>query len=436
MANTYYDSQLTAAEIEEVLEAIKGILTSANNGKVLAISNGKFVARSVQWGGGGSAVLEPLSVTVNGDYYPEAGVDGFDEVHVSVSGGGGGGSGKYKELTPLHFDLNTGYVGSSVWTYQQPSQCYSDVYYLQNGKHYLMHLGGTIGNRFRNAFFSTDPALATSNIQGTGYRDQTEPSAYEIGSNYSFLVTPASDGYFAITKTNQGVAGIKTYMFEFDESATSEYDLIQKTITSNGTYIAENENADGYSIVAVDVPPPTQQDLSIVDNGIYYPGIGYGGIRSVLVNVPQAASSPYFGTDAPASALGSDGDYYYQSLSDANETNMEDVQFNGYTSQNYIGHEFISDIPITIVGARYYKYSIGNQGAGFEFLIGDLNSILYTSETFYSPSEAGVFTCMFNNPITLPAGRYIIKRHNLSSTSIISFSILASHSFISSFGHP
>ena len=50
MANTYYDSQLTAEEIEEVLEAINGILSSANNGKVLAINNGKIEARSVQWG--------------------------------------------------------------------------------------------------------------------------------------------------------------------------------------------------------------------------------------------------------------------------------------------------------------------------------------------------------------------------------------------------
>ena len=51
MANTYYDSQLTAAKIERVLEAIDGILTPSNNGKVLAInsSTGKLEARSVQW---------------------------------------------------------------------------------------------------------------------------------------------------------------------------------------------------------------------------------------------------------------------------------------------------------------------------------------------------------------------------------------------------
>lgn len=88
MANTYYDSELSAEEIEEVLEAIKGILTPANNGKVLAINNGKIDARSVQWGGG-SAVVQPLSVTQNGTYNPPSGVDGYAPVSVSVSGGGG-----------------------------------------------------------------------------------------------------------------------------------------------------------------------------------------------------------------------------------------------------------------------------------------------------------------------------------------------------------
>lgn len=39
---------------------------------------------------GGSAVLEHLSVTQNGTYTPDAGVDGFDQVTVNVSGGGGG----------------------------------------------------------------------------------------------------------------------------------------------------------------------------------------------------------------------------------------------------------------------------------------------------------------------------------------------------------
>ena len=89
MANTYYDSQLTAAEIEAALEAIDGVIVPANNGKVLAINNGKLEARSVQWGGG-SPVIQSLNVTQNGTYNPPSGVDGYAPVVVNVSGGGGG----------------------------------------------------------------------------------------------------------------------------------------------------------------------------------------------------------------------------------------------------------------------------------------------------------------------------------------------------------
>ena len=85
MANTYYDSQLTAEEIEEVLEAINGILNPANNGKVLAINNGKIEARNVQWGGD-APVIEALSVTANGTYTAPSGVDGYSPVSVSVPG--------------------------------------------------------------------------------------------------------------------------------------------------------------------------------------------------------------------------------------------------------------------------------------------------------------------------------------------------------------
>lgn len=47
MANSYYDSQLTAEQIESVLEALSNIMKSENNGKILAIENGTIVAKSV-----------------------------------------------------------------------------------------------------------------------------------------------------------------------------------------------------------------------------------------------------------------------------------------------------------------------------------------------------------------------------------------------------
>ena len=85
MADTYYDSELTGEEIEATLNAINGVIAQTNNGKVLAIENGKIVAKSVsEWID--PHILEPLTVTENGDYYPEGDVDGFDEVHVNVPG--------------------------------------------------------------------------------------------------------------------------------------------------------------------------------------------------------------------------------------------------------------------------------------------------------------------------------------------------------------
>lgn len=47
MANTYYNSQLTAEEIEAALEAVDGLIVPANNGKVIAVENGTLVAKSV-----------------------------------------------------------------------------------------------------------------------------------------------------------------------------------------------------------------------------------------------------------------------------------------------------------------------------------------------------------------------------------------------------
>lgn len=87
MPNTYFDSELTGAQIETALKAIHGVVSPSNNGKVLAIENGAIVAKSAsEWTD--TPVLEPLSATANGDYTPGTGVDGFNYVHVAVPSGG------------------------------------------------------------------------------------------------------------------------------------------------------------------------------------------------------------------------------------------------------------------------------------------------------------------------------------------------------------
>lgn len=47
MANTYYDSTLTAEKIDSALKAVDGVIVPANNGKVLVVENGKISAKPV-----------------------------------------------------------------------------------------------------------------------------------------------------------------------------------------------------------------------------------------------------------------------------------------------------------------------------------------------------------------------------------------------------
>lgn len=116
MANIYYDSTLTAAKIDSALKAIDGVIVPANNGKVLAIENGKIVPKSVTdyvdlnlqaktaTPSASQQTISPdsgynglSSVTINGDADLVAGnikknVNIFGVVGSYEGGGGGGGA--------------------------------------------------------------------------------------------------------------------------------------------------------------------------------------------------------------------------------------------------------------------------------------------------------------------------------------------------------
>lgn len=126
---------------------------------------------------------------------------------------GGGGNAYFRRLEPLHTDV-VGYVSSGDW-HTGDNYCRSDVYKLETGKNYLIMLGAVVGNRFRVALFDTDVANATSAI---GYTIANEDSAHEYQTLVKDrLINPMSyngNEYLAIGKTNQGVDGIETYVFE------------------------------------------------------------------------------------------------------------------------------------------------------------------------------------------------------------------------------
>ena len=149
MANTYYDSKLTAEEIEAALEAIDGVIVPANNGKVLAINNGKIEARSVQWGGG-EAVVQPLSVTQNGTYNPPSGVDGYSPVTVNVSGGGTIDKSKQNSSLGGNCYIKEGKItgfssATSIW---QPKDASNSDLIVDWSQPFKIHVNLTLNNTY------------------------------------------------------------------------------------------------------------------------------------------------------------------------------------------------------------------------------------------------------------------------------------------------
>lgn len=157
-------------------------------------------------------VIEPLTITENGTYTAPAGKDGYSPVTVNVASA----PSKYLLQTPLHYDFIGGYVSSGDW-YTGDTSSRTDIYQVYSGKHYLIHLGLAVGNRFRSSFFTTDPALATDTLRGTNIYNGDNPSSY-ANCLISAMFSPSSDGFVAIGKTNQSINGVKSYLVEFEES--------------------------------------------------------------------------------------------------------------------------------------------------------------------------------------------------------------------------
>ena len=112
---------------------------------------------------------------------------------------------------------------------------------------------------------------------------------YMSGNNYIINIEGT---YYLIFSADEGNGGGVAFRLAKSESGGGgSATLVTKTATTNGTYRAVNDDADGYSEFTVEVPAPNLIDIEVTQNGYKYPS-DYNpqpdGFRSVYVHCEAA----------------------------------------------------------------------------------------------------------------------------------------------------
>ena len=199
----------------------------------------------------GEPVLENLSVSSNGVYQPQAGVDGFDKVTVNVPI-------PEPELETLNVTQNGTYTpGSGVDGFDEVNVNVP----------------------------SDEPVLDSIEINENGH--YTPPAGTDGYDDITVYVPYVSQGKTIIENGTytppSGVDG-------FDQVIVDVPNTVQGlNVTENGTYTAPvGSGVVGYSPVTVNVtpPPPVTSILNVTHNGTFYPQSPSVGFSKVVVDCP------------------------------------------------------------------------------------------------------------------------------------------------------
>lgn len=128
--------------------------------------------------------------------------------------GEGGSSADTSAIEPYIKNFNSGWAGkgNGLWTYESPSDAYSDIYQVTAEHIYFLSLGANVSTRFRVIFSTVDLSTITS---GTLQCTAVNTKQYDDPEPFTNLTfTPSEDGYLVIQKDNTGNNEIKTYLYD------------------------------------------------------------------------------------------------------------------------------------------------------------------------------------------------------------------------------
>ena len=214
-----------------------GILYESGSTCTMAVNSARTMSVKIEkieltgsGGGGGSATLITKTITANGTYSAsDDNADGYSEVTVNLP---------VTWETKTDQDITISFDGTynySFWTYTEPLQA-NETYRItwgENGTQYVCQTVAESAGGTYDGYF-----LGNASIVDLGENTGEPFLLYRNSSTRMIVTTTQSTGSWHIKIEKQ-----------VQISAT----LTTKTITENGTYIALNDSADGYSEVVVNV---------------------------------------------------------------------------------------------------------------------------------------------------------------------------------------
>ena len=187
---------------------------------------------------------------------------------------GGGSVASWETLCDNSTTISSGDPNWAVLVYNEPfsvNETYR-VTWGTNGTQYICQTTASPDSRVYDGYFIGNPSLTGQ------YTDTGEPF---------FMYRASATQLNIVTNQSAGTIYIKIEKQVSSSGAT----LVTKTITTNGTYDAEDDSADGFSSVTVNVPSANLTTKTIITNGTYdADDDNADGYSSVTVNVPSSAN--------------------------------------------------------------------------------------------------------------------------------------------------